>query len=427
MSQTSNEPAAPAEETVSPRTPFWLRWLRRLALTCIALFAIWSVIWFGYAQFLKQQLDDILLSRQQQGVTMRYASSTITGYPTGWYLQTTAPEMVIEETGSRLASDSITIGFDLATFRQFRWHTDGVVSARLAIPANDRALAFTHVTIDARQADGSFELGSLGLTTPRVKLDDIEISLRHDEAGDDNPAEGEAAMGEPSPDNPPSINLDQQQPDAPLPPATGSRGGLPIDRVHIDTLQTAMLSPVWPAAKPEDTALTVEAKLLGITGGDPAAAPVVTHGLSNRVKEFSFRAIFTGPLLQGTHAYALNQWREQGGALRLQDLIVDLDNVVVKGDLRGRLDAGLQPEGQGELTIAGYEAVLEALLNEGVVPQQLVRLIQLMFAPMAKPGPDGNKTVSLPLSIKDRWLSLGPIRLIRVPPIQWQGAPPPAQ
>jgi hypothetical protein len=65
-----------------------------------------------------------------------------------------------------------------------------------------------------------------------------------------------------------------------------------------------------------------------------------------------------------------------------------------------------------------FEAV-DALTRSGTVRAQDAGMIKLVFGLLMKPGANGEKTLSVPVTVQNRTLSIGPVKLFEVPAVVW--------
>lgn len=396
----------------APRKPN--RWRHRIGIALGILIIGWTIIWFGYARFLEQQAEnffvnaDTVVSQQ-----LRSTSRSIKGYPFSWFLTLEAPEISDQQTGTRIVADQARIGFSLPDYRNFKWQAMGDILLRLPVPTNNSALPIGHVTVQAKRADGYFTLSNTGPRDPHLSFHDVTISLGDppnglaDKFGDEN-----------------TINLDQQTTTSESLSFNG-----PLQSITIDEVSMALIAPVWPALKAGDPALTIDTNMINIAPNlaedDPRQAQL-TRGANdqfgNIIDRFGFQFTLSGPLPQGVHHYALRRWRDGGGTVLLDRLNIDIGDVSLFGTGLGFLDASLQPSGTVGITLRGHELVLNRLVTEGTIKPLMAEFTRTMLRQLITTDEDGNQVLSADLGVQDRWLKLGPIQLIRIPPVIWAGA-----
>jgi hypothetical protein len=69
--------------------------------------------------------------------------------------------------------------------------------------------------------------------------------------------------------------------------------------------------------------------------------------------------------------------------------------------------------------IQGYEAALDRLAADRAIPAHTAATAKIVLQALARSGSEGVPTLVAPLSIQDRMLSVGPVPLLRLPPLHW--------
>ncbi|MAK64797.1 MAG: hypothetical protein CMF75_08710 [Maricaulis sp.] len=109
-------------------------------------------------------------------------------------------------------------------------------------------------------------------------------------------------------------------------------------------------------------------------------------------------------LARGANALA---WREAEGMLHIADSELEWGPAHITGSGDFTLDSQARPDGRLSLRITDPDALANALVEAGVVPEENEQALRLA-AMLAPRGPDG---VSLPFRIHDGGIYLGPVRL----------------
>lgn len=138
----------------------------------------------------------------------------------------------------------------------------------------------------------------------------------------------------------------------------------------------------------------------------------------SRVLDAAMEASAEGAVLglpraaEGPLARRLAEWRAGGGVVELESLAVAWGPLAV--DARGTLalDRGLQPEGALTADVTGLAETARALAAAGAVSAGAAAALTLLQ------GAAGG-TVSLPVTVQGRSLGVGPLRLLRLPPLRW--------
>jgi hypothetical protein len=128
----------------------------------------------------------------------------------------------------------------------------------------------------------------------------------------------------------------------------------------------------------------------------------------------------TGDLSDGRLRDALARWRDDGGTLDLASVVAHWGKLHLSGSGTFALDAALQPIGAMSTTISGHDAVIDALVAEGVVTARDGGLAKILLAVLSRPSPvDGTPELTAPLTLQDGHLWAGPAKLLRLPVIDW--------
>jgi len=117
---------------------------------------------------------------------------------------------------------------------------------------------------------------------------------------------------------------------------------------------------------------------------------------------------------------ALARWRDDGGTLELDRVVADWGALELTGDGTFALDGALQPIGAMSAMIVGHDAVIDALVANGAVDPRDGSLAKVVLSVLSKPSPvDGRPELTVPLSLQDGHLWIGPAKLAPLPHIEW--------
>jgi len=119
-------------------------------------------------------------------------------------------------------------------------------------------------------------------------------------------------------------------------------------------------------------------------------------------------------------AVAIQDWRDEGGTLEVLRLNLRWGDLDVEGKGTLALDGEMQPMGALTTSIRGYKPVLETLAEKGIIKASQATTAKVILGLLAKRGTDGRKTLSVPLTVQERKLNIGPIHLLDLPPIIWR-------
>jgi hypothetical protein len=176
----------------------------------------------------------------------------------------------------------------------------------------------------------------------------------------------------------------------------------------------------WPDKPgPDVSSLDFTVDAAGITL--PQNLPVV---LGQHLDKVHLVAQWMGELHQGLPREALTAWRDGGGVLQLRESQIDWGPISASGTGTIALDENMQPLAAGTAKIAGLPELLDMLAASGTVAQGQANLAKMMFGAMAAtPAGGGRPQVSLPLTIQNDTVYMGPIKLAPLQPIDWSQIP----
>ena len=172
--------------------------------------------------------------------------------------------------------------------------------------------------------------------------------------------------------------------------------------------------PALPAQSHTDTALGLSLEL------NDATLPVAVPGFGNTLSGFSFVAQMKGALPPGQLAPALTRWRDDGGTIELQSLRLRWGSLLIDASGTLALDSALQPEGAFSAVITGQDAAVDVAVKTGALKPSDAGAAKAVLALLARPNGTGDKALTLPMTIQNEQLFLGPAKLANIPPIPWQ-------
>ena len=117
---------------------------------------------------------------------------------------------------------------------------------------------------------------------------------------------------------------------------------------------------------------------------------------------------------------ALGDWRDHGGTIEILRLHLDWGGMVFDGDGTLALDAALQPIVAMKTRIQGYRALVDGLVRARLVRARDADMAKFVLNMVARATPGGKNTVTMPVTVQDRRLFIGPAKLIDLPRIDWK-------
>src|SRR5260221_522214 len=138
----------------------------------------------------------------------------------------------------------------------------------------------------------------------------------------------------------------------------------------------------------------------------------------------SFRVTLAGAVKgavpPGQLRQALATWRDDGGTIELEEGALRWGSLAASANGTLALDAALQPIGALTATIENHNAVIDAAVAGGTLRADDANLAKVLLGLMAKPGADGKKRLTLPVTLQNRRLYLGPAQIAVLPAITWE-------
>lgn len=126
-----------------------------------------------------------------------------------------------------------------------------------------------------------------------------------------------------------------------------------------------------------------------------------------------------GPLPSGPLKEALPTWRGNGGAVEINGLSVDWHPVKLSAKGTLALDDQLQPLLASTLTIRGLFEAVDALSASGLIHPKQANILKIALGLMTRPAADGALELTVPLTVQDQTVALGPANLAKIPIIVW--------
>ena len=121
----------------------------------------------------------------------------------------------------------------------------------------------------------------------------------------------------------------------------------------------------------------------------------------------------------------LAKWRDSGGVIEIERLRLVCGALSIDGEGTLALDGRGQPIGAMSTHIQGYDAALDRLAAAQTIDPHVAAAAKILLRALARSNAEGAATLSAPLSLQDRALSLGPVTLLRLQPVHWLDQPAP--
>ena len=136
--------------------------------------------------------------------------------------------------------------------------------------------------------------------------------------------------------------------------------------------------------------------------------------------DLSFKARLIGTIKNGPLEQSLEDWRDGGGTIELEKLRVQHGPLKINTNGTLALDGGLQPIGALTAQLVGFFETIDALKRLGVVKARDAVTAKMVLGVLSRmPEGGGPAILNLALTAQNRYLYLGPVRLLELPEIKW--------
>ncbi|MCW9033236.1 MAG: DUF2125 domain-containing protein [Rhodospirillales bacterium] len=114
------------------------------------------------------------------------------------------------------------------------------------------------------------------------------------------------------------------------------------------------------------------------------------------------------------------EWRDKGGFIEVDHLALDHGPVVLSANGTVALDQEMQPLGSFTSRTFGFFEAVDVLRSKGLIKSKDATMIKLVLGVVSKTTGDGERRrLDLPISVQNRSVYTGPIRLVGLAPVDW--------
>jgi hypothetical protein len=146
----------------------------------------------------------------------------------------------------------------------------------------------------------------------------------------------------------------------------------------------------------------------------------VQSPLGRNVRHIDAKGEVMGRFQMGCWPGVLASWRDGGGMVDFKSLDIDYPPLRVRGDGTLALDSQMQPVGAFVVKVGGVFATVDALYNKGLIPIGTSFATKIALGVLSKKSEDGgNSYLNMSLTLQDRTLYAGTLKLLKLAPIQW--------
>jgi len=166
---------------------------------------------------------------------------------------------------------------------------------------------------------------------------------------------------------------------------------------------------------PAEDATGFHVRLRDLTVAESLRAP-----LGERIRNLLVKGRLTGPIEPAAWPDPVVHWREAGGTVEVENLDIDYDPLRVTGDGTLALDEALQPMGAFSVRARGFFAAIDELVARGFMDKRDAFSSKVVLGVLSKrPENGGDSYLDLALTLQERTLYAGPLKVMRFPIIIW--------
>jgi hypothetical protein len=194
----------------------------------------------------------------------------------------------------------------------------------------------------------------------------------------------------------------------------GITAGGVVSGLQVGDATAHLTIPAEPPASHRDAAIAAAIHLAKIT------LPWQLPPFGSDIEAVRLAATVRGAMPSGTLRQALDAWRADGGTVEVEDGALRWGKLAVTTSGTLALDDALQPMGALTATIEDHTAIVDAAVASGNLPADNANFVKAFLGLMAKPGADGKKRLTLPVSVQNDRIYLGPAQIARLPRFTWE-------
>lgn len=347
-----------------------------LPLFLVLMMSGYAVLWFVGADRLKETAEAWLAGRQQDGWDIRHQGLDVGGFPLKIRLTLAAPRIDAPDDlgGWRMEADALRL-------EAMVWQA-AAPTLRPAGPLRLDLGADGRWQVSGRVLEATLDTGA------EARLDGVTLLV---EALTALPLSALDDTGQPKKDAVP----------------------LTLDRLVV----TAQRLDAPPPVDIKTATYGVEASGAGLT-----LPPTVRAPLGRTWREMQLSARVLGPMPRDASLYdSLLTWRDDGGVLEVDRLYLDWPplEISIAGTLA--LDDAMQPVGALSSHVRGFFEAVGHLEDRGLVRARDATMARVVLGSLAQSAPqgEGGPVLTLPMTIQNRQLSMGPVALFELPRVTW--------
>ncbi|MBL8660305.1 MAG: DUF2125 domain-containing protein [Rhodospirillales bacterium] len=194
----------------------------------------------------------------------------------------------------------------------------------------------------------------------------------------------------------------------------------PGDAIRLERLSASSALSRQTAPSGPEALLAVRIDALGLQLPQQLDLP-----LGNTLDEVAVDATIRGLM----HPFAnlrdgLERWRDGGGMVDFARLGFNYGPLTLSSVGTLSLDDAAQPVGTFTARILGFQQTIDALADRGIIDGRVAGKARMALALLSRKPPGANAPMlQVPLTLRERTLSVGPLSLLVVPEIEWPRGP----
>lgn len=142
--------------------------------------------------------------------------------------------------------------------------------------------------------------------------------------------------------------------------------------------------------------------------------------LGRFINDVELQASLMGEFPGGDLTEAAKAWRDDGGTVEVHRLHLEWGPLVIEAGGTMALDSNLQPIAGLSAIVRGHDETIDALVAGGVVHPSDGRTAKQVLGLLEKtPKSGGPPEITVPLTLQNGWVYVGPVALTRVSQVYW--------
>lgn len=179
-------------------------------------------------------------------------------------------------------------------------------------------------------------------------------------------------------------------------------------------LTLSWLAPPKPPVGPTDGQ-----GMISLLFSDIDLPGAVLPPLKPRIEQLTLSLEPRGPMPAKPSVETMTAWRDGGGTLELLAFHLMWSGLDLRANATLALDSQMQPEGAGTAQLSGGEVLIDMLAQAGAMKPDQATGVKAALGLLSKTGDDGRRNVSVPVTLQNRELSIGPMKVAVLPVIPW--------